>query len=585
MSFELLANELIFEIFEYLPSVQLVRILHRLNARFDDLISIHFQTHAFDFRSISKEEFDNVCQVNLPRLTEQIVSLVLSDDDETPQQIQLFRSYKWTCNRFPYLRSLTFDHVRSNETITDILLECTHINRLNLTACYFNCSQAQLIRFINRIWSRTKLTHCHLDIDLKHGLHLPTSAYVSTSLTHLSIVGVPYRINKLTELVEQTPCIQSLALDLFRIDNDERLHVSLLSIVELNLVFTGLQQDVIHNVLQHVPNLTRLKIETLYVEINGYDWEQLICHYLPKLDSFQLKMRFQVNGEKTNEILLDSFRTPFWLEKHRWFIQYHYNMHDNSNMICLYTLPYRFTYLDVHFPLEFESTCTNNACDRSYTRVQHLTYRSSSIDERISSNFNFSNVTHLSIQLPIDNHLLSMMNRFQRLNQLDVSYPSHMSNDDAHAQLQILLDQTHHLSSLKFNSWPTARFIKAKFSIVNNLLIIFEKIPRIRRLDLLGYDHYFTYDECVRIGSTSLQHTCQVLYISVENRTAIAYLIGTMHHLRVLIVRSHDDGWEYHSSLSSDDPLVHWLKETLPISCSIQRDSRFVHHIRIWIQC
>ena len=113
MSFELLANELLLDIFEYLPAIQLLRAFHRLNIRFDNLIFTHFRKYRLDFRSASKEDFDIICQVNLPLITDQIVSLGLSDDDEIPQQIYLFRSYGWDLNQFPRLRSLSLEHIRS----------------------------------------------------------------------------------------------------------------------------------------------------------------------------------------------------------------------------------------------------------------------------------------------------------------------------------------------------------------------------------------------------------------------------------------------------------------------------------------
>ncbi len=66
MSLESLANELLLDIFEYLPAVPLLRSFHGLNARFDKLIFTHFRTFRLDFRAASKRDVDIVCQVNLP---------------------------------------------------------------------------------------------------------------------------------------------------------------------------------------------------------------------------------------------------------------------------------------------------------------------------------------------------------------------------------------------------------------------------------------------------------------------------------------------------------------------------------------
>ncbi|CAF1432019.1 unnamed protein product [Adineta ricciae] len=118
MSLELFANELLLEIFGYLPSVHVLQAFYRLNTRFDQLIHVHFQTSRFDFRAATIRDFYNVCPTYFPYIKDHLVSLGLSDDDETPNQIELFRSDGWTLDRFPHLRSLSFDHLRSNDNQT-----------------------------------------------------------------------------------------------------------------------------------------------------------------------------------------------------------------------------------------------------------------------------------------------------------------------------------------------------------------------------------------------------------------------------------------------------------------------------------
>ncbi len=66
MRLESLANELLVGIYECLPDVRLLRAFYGLNVR-----------------------FDIICQVNLLLITNPIISLALSDSNET---IQLFRS-------------------------------------------------------------------------------------------------------------------------------------------------------------------------------------------------------------------------------------------------------------------------------------------------------------------------------------------------------------------------------------------------------------------------------------------------------------------------------------------------------------
>ncbi|CAF1265183.1 unnamed protein product [Adineta steineri] len=580
MNVETLANELLLDIFEYLPAVYLLRTFHNLNTRLNNLIFEHFQNYRLDFREATKQDFDIICQVNLPLITNYINLIDLSDNDETPQQIELFRSFGYHLNQFPNLHTLSLNHIRSSEIISEILLECPQLIRLSLTGCYFNCKQNQILEFINNIWNLSKLIYCYLNLDLKHGLHIVTPTQYSLSIEHLSIVGVPCRISQLNLLYQYTPHIRYLALDLYRDNNDEELKTSILSINQLNLVFVGPQYSTIENLLQHVPNLYELKIETCYIEINGYDWEQIIRNYLPKLKIFQLKMRCQIRNEKSKQELFNSFQTQFWLKEHQWFIRYHYNTDDNSNMICLYTLPYHFSYLDIQFPLLYKSTCSNNDDYSSYDSVQHLFYRSSLVEKNFLSNFQFLNINNLTINLPINDHLLLIVRKLNRLNLLEISRPNNISDDDAQTQLQDLLDHIPHLYSLNFKSWSETKVQNQQLIGLQKLTPIIIKTQFIQQINLLGYDHWFNDDECIHLSQSSIGIHCKMLYIKVKKQTYITDLIKKMPNLRVLIIRSQDDIW---SNYSSVDLLVQWLKQNLSPMCSIKRDSRYIHHIRIWI--
>ncbi|CAF0843958.1 unnamed protein product [Rotaria sordida] len=586
MNLKLLANELLLDIFEYFHAVELLQTFHRLNKRFDNLIFTHFRTHRFDFRTASKQDFDIVCQENLLLIIDKIISLGLSNDDEIPQQIDLFRSYGWTLNQFQNLSSLSLDHIRSGEIICEILFECPQLIHLNLTSCYFGCKQDDILQFVNCIWSLPKLTYCYLNMSFKHGLHMPISTNISLSLEHLSVLGISYRIDQLTHLYEHTPHLRYFALELSSTCSGVEIQTSFSSLTELNLVFVGSQYGIIENMLQHVPNLCRLKIETMYFEMNGHEWEQIIRNYLPKLEVFKLKMRFGVRSEKYKNELFNSFQTRFWLEEHQWFVRYHYNLDDSSNMICLYTLPYSFSYLDIFFPVHFKSTCPNDNDDyySSYNYVQYLVYRSSLTNKMIVSNLNFPNTTYLSVTLPINNHLLSIIQKLHRLSSLEVSRSKSMSDIDAQLQLQNILNYAPHLYSLRFNSWREDQFLKRNSSMTEKMTPIVLKTRSIRQVNLRGYDWWFNDEECIHIRDSSLIKHCEVLFIKVQNRMNILYLVNSLHTLRALIVQSRDDNWSWSNYSSSiDDQYVQWLQQNLPPMCSIKRDSRFVHCIRIWI--
>jgi hypothetical protein len=85
----------------------------------------------------------------------------------------------------------------------------------------------------------------------------------------------------------------------------------------------------------------------------------------------------------------------------------------------------------------------------------------------------------------------------------------------------------------------------------------------------------------MHFATSSLATHCEVLFIKVQNRGNIRYLINSLPHLRSLILQSRDDNWNYASS--TNDHSIQWLQHNLPPTCSVQRDSRFIHHLRIWV--
>ncbi|CAF1345796.1 unnamed protein product [Adineta ricciae] len=573
MSLELFANELLLEIFGYLPSVHVLQAFYRLNTRFDQLIHVHFQTSRFDFRAATIRDFYNVCPTYFPYIKDHLVSLGLSDDDETPNQIELFRSDGWTLDRFPHLRSLSFDHLRSSEIIGDILVECPQLVRLSLTGCYFACTQKEILHFMNIVWRLPKLIYCYLNMDFKHGSQILSPTIFSAAIEHLTIIGVSYPAGQVINLCEHTPRLRYLALDLSCPTGNIEFHTTIPLITEVNFIVIGAQHEFIENLLRCMPNLCQLKIETCYVDMNGYEWEQLIRKYLPKLKHLQLKMRSHVMNEKYRKELFTSFQTPFWIKEHQWFIRYHYNQDHNANMVCFYTLPYNFSTLDIHFPVLYKSTCLNEKDYLSYDNVRNLSYHSSAVNEMTGgSDFEFPNINSLSVKLPINNHLLSLMRKLNQLHSLKITRPSNISDEEARKQLQTLLDHTPHLYYLKFHSW--SQTTQQQWIRIAN--------QSIRKLNLLGYNHWFTQQDCVELSQSSLGINCEVLYIKVEKRNDICYLIETMRRLRALIVRSKDDDG---SNLWATDnlQLERWLQQYLPPRCSIKRDSRYVHHVRIWI--
>ncbi|CAF0981691.1 unnamed protein product [Adineta steineri] len=148
-------------------------------------------------------------------------------------------------------------------------------------------------------------------------------------------------------LCQHTPYLQSLNIPLNKLtDSYSGRLPSFLSITMLKL--SNVQSSyVLTTILKSLPNLTHLKVNTSYIDYDGYRWSRIINDFLPKLKFFHLKMHVHFCDEKNTQErinqLIDSFRTRFWIENHQWFIQCDCISKDNHTCILLHTLPYTFS--------------------------------------------------------------------------------------------------------------------------------------------------------------------------------------------------------------------------------------------------
>ncbi|CAF4071248.1 unnamed protein product [Adineta steineri] len=103
MNLELLPNEILLDIFQYLHGVDLLRAFYDLNYRFNFLLHNQYRPYCFNFDFLSKRTFDMICQQHLTFIADRTTTLTLSNGENTPEQIHLFFKY------IPSLRHLDID--------------------------------------------------------------------------------------------------------------------------------------------------------------------------------------------------------------------------------------------------------------------------------------------------------------------------------------------------------------------------------------------------------------------------------------------------------------------------------------------
>ncbi|CAF2563350.1 unnamed protein product [Rotaria sp. Silwood2] len=252
------------------------------------------------------------------------------------------------------------------------------------------------------------------------------------------------------------------------------------------------------------------------------------------------------NKDEFIDNLLNTFRTPFWLDEHRWFVRCQWN--SSSDNIVLYSLPYSsedyFFQQQVH---HFKFTCPNDEEYLSYNCVRQIRSKITS-DYRPSLLIHFSNLESLEIHMPASENLCSIVTKMNHLRSLHVSL-----GDDSTtlSDLQALFDRTPHLYSLGIDGCEVSQLIDLNFIC-----------PSIRRLILTSHsdehDEYLNDTQLTILANSLLGRQCEILSVDVENLMNIIYLVKNMVYLRALTCRCHRAKGENSrsSSLSVKDEFI-----------------------------
>ena len=132
----------------------------------------------------------------------------MDDDDDTPDQLDLFLSDTYGLHRFVQLKSLSLYHLSSNEIIKKVALQFRHLPLLthfNLINCHLPYQAKTLRHFLNHIWGLSKLSHCHLDLRFRYNSDFSFPIIRSKSIEHLCINNICFDYAQLVRLFRRTP--------------------------------------------------------------------------------------------------------------------------------------------------------------------------------------------------------------------------------------------------------------------------------------------------------------------------------------------------------------------------------------------
>ena len=309
----------------------------------------------------------------------------------------------------------------------------------------------------------------------------------------------------------------------------------------------------------------------LHYGIPAQIWERLIQKHMSKLKSLQFKMNFTVDaanstGEQLVEEILDTFRTPFWLDEHQWFVQCDWS--PVSKRCYVYTVPYTFENFNIDFPIYSKSTSAPDNHPRLYEHVHRLTYAAAPkyLSKCLTlSHIQFFNIQHITIELPEHNHFRL---KDQQYDPMTDDYEAKCLN-----QLQCLLERYSPLTSLDISEWPLA---------ILNMPPCNAKNISVSELNLRCHpnnEYYYTRKQCEEFSRSPLGIQCKILTVDVDNPTCVRELIINMNNLQVINFRYRRVQQES-SQILAEDNLVQWLRRsTCGASTGIKNIiCRFVTH-------
>jgi hypothetical protein len=313
--------ELIYRILDCLDIQTIFHSLHGVCRRINYTLGT-YNRYKFNFKSISKHDFHLICRL-IPH--KQVISLTLSDENDTPGQIWLFLS-SFHIEEFVRLSSLTLHKIE--ETELEKILKTISLKSLKCLS--IDCRQE----------CRTK-THRLLESSLVgHSLQKLSlgSSSLCEILTHINTANIKHlvlnacKIRKIEQILSSSTSLETLDLTNVEINHNDYLQNINSSFKSSELTYLSISSSCLtmdmmisffnwlipnSKQLQHLRVISDKDGEAYF---NGNRWESL----LSTTSLIQFQFRFYATltmNQSINEILLP-FRSHFWLNEKRWFIAF-----------------------------------------------------------------------------------------------------------------------------------------------------------------------------------------------------------------------------------------------------------------------
>ncbi|CAF4393441.1 unnamed protein product [Rotaria sp. Silwood2] len=345
MKIEDLANEVFYEIFEYLDYFQSYEIFSNLNKRFQDLFINSTCPIKINLGSISKSTFESYFQNIILPHQHRIRSLHLSNSfiiDFFLLSVSLIR-------KLTHLQTFIIKGILSSylENLFNDLSVLPNLSSLVIICKYHVPKRNHLYE---QIFQLSALKYCKFSIqEYHHSEYLPIQTNQFSPITHL-LIGDIFNVNEFFALLSCVPQLHRLSIH--KLSTSMYTQVNICSRIPNQLTHVSLDlENVYFNDFEPLIKHVFYQVQVLHIStppdrtyLIANRWESLIPLYMPHLRIFDLHHRVyttKTEGEIYMD-LIDQFESSFWFER-QWFFAYHMKLFREYCEIYFYsTDPYRY---------------------------------------------------------------------------------------------------------------------------------------------------------------------------------------------------------------------------------------------------
>jgi len=297
----------------------------------------NYNRYILNFQSISKPDFDLVCHLVDPC---RVTSLILSENDETFDQIKLFLSH-FNLRQFTRLHSLSL-FINEEEQVKTIA-ERFNIPSLESFSLKIGKSDDRrkntTARFLSSVMAKSNLSK--LELHIQEGRVEKILWPVQCSIRYLQIDN-NISFDQICTILQCSPNLRTLNINFFYILNfNQSILTTFQHLTSLTLSKVTKRIEDLELFLSMTPSLIHLKLIGYGNYGDGNRWEQFIQSHLPLLNRFEFffngTQNIQQNSPDIQHVIV-SFQTPFWLEHKKWFVVCEVDT-DTPRYITLYSIP------------------------------------------------------------------------------------------------------------------------------------------------------------------------------------------------------------------------------------------------------